>query len=338
MISKFLKKYYKIFITIILILFIIFFWKIFLILLFSFIFAYLLNPIVKIFNNKMKLPLTLSVIITLAIIIGLLVLLILNFVPFLISQFNSLNESIPSYFNKFYNTINYIKIEIAKYKIENMEVIKLILTKLETFFKVISNSILNITFSIILSIPYIILILIFSFYFLKDKDLILNYILKLFENKEEKFRVFERINHTILRYIGATLFDALLVGIVTTIGLFIIGVDYSIVLGSITGVLVLIPYIGPILSAIPPIIISYLKFHSINKVLLIILLYFSIGMINGYAIQPRIIGESTNLHPAIILILLLIGGELFGAVGLILIIPFTIILKEGVRAWWYGSS
>ncbi len=326
--KDFFKSNYNIFIWVLVLLLVIFFWKIFLILLFSAIFAYLLDPVADFMCEKLKFPRTLSVSVILVVLLFIFIYILANFIPFLIRQFSSLNSSIPGYFNDFYNAIKMVKIKIAKYNVNNLEIVKMLVTKLEFIVKIVSNTILDITIGIVSSIPYIVLIIIFMFYFLKDKVNIVNYILRFFNNKERDIKIIKRVNSSISKYIGAQLLDCLIVGVLATIGLIILRIDYPVVLGSITGILTIIPYIGPLIGAVPPLVLSYIKFHSINQVLITGIFYFVILMVNGYVIQPKIIGDSTKLHPMVVLLLLLMGGQIFGGIGLILAVPIAIIVKE----------
>ncbi len=332
MFINFIKTNYKFILLLLIILFIILFWKIFLILMFSAIFAFLINPLVEFITKKFKIPHSVSV--SLVLIIGLFLFgfILASFIPFLIRQFSSLNQSLPHYFNNFYSAINLIKIKINAYNINNIEIVKILISKTELIIKTVSNTILSFTMSLFTSIPYFILIIIFLFYFLKDKETIINYVLKLFKDKEKNIQLLSNINRAISKYVGAQLLDCLIVGILASIGLIILKIDYPIVLGSITAFLTIIPYIGPLIASIPPLVLAYIKFHSINQVLITGILYFVILMINGYVIQPKLIGDSTKLHPMVILILLLMGGQMFGGIGMILSVPAAIILKEIYRS------
>ena len=118
--------------------------------------------------------------------------------------------------------------------------------------------------------------------------------------------------------------------------LFFLKSDYTIILGVIAGVANIIPYIGPIIAAVPAVIIFYLKMTSINAVFFIILGYVLVQAIDNILLKPIIFSRTVNLHPLVVFLGLLIGGMLGNMWGLILAVPvmgsikvsFEIMLKE----------
>ena len=100
---------------------------------------------------------------------------------------------------------------------------------------------------------------------------------------------------------------------------------FSILLSLCNGIFNIIPYFGPILGGIPIVVIAFLE--SKSKGLWILVLLFLIQQIEGNILSPKITGESTNIHPLIIIILLLIGDKAYGIVGMVIVIPIAVIIK-----------
>jgi len=115
-----------------------------------------------------------------------------------------------------------------------------------------------------------------------------------------------------------------IIGALSFIGLSLIGVPYALVLALIAGVLELIPYIGPMLSAIPAILIGATVSPTIA--IFTFILYFLIQEFENYLIVPKVMEKSVGLHPVIIIIAAVIGGQLAGIAGMILAVPIATII------------
>jgi predicted PurR-regulated permease PerM len=132
--------------------------------------------------------------------------------------------------------------------------------------------------------------------------------------------------HLILSgFIQGQLITALIIGIMETIGLSLIGVKYSLVLGLIGGIANIIPYFGPIIGAIPAVAIALID--SPVKVLWTILVFIIIQQIDNSFISPKIIEGKLGLHPVTTILAVLVGGEFFGIFGMLVSVPITAIAK-----------
>lgn len=126
--------------------------------------------------------------------------------------------------------------------------------------------------------------------------------------------------------------DMVIVGILFTVALFIIGVPFALLFGILAGLLALIPFVGPVISVIPPILVSLIE--DPVMALWVLLSYFVIQGVESYLIQPVVMSHAVALHPAAIVFTLLISGTLFGAVGLLIGIPLVAALYVLVRELW----
>ena len=125
----------------------------------------------------------------------------------------------------------------------------------------------------------------------------------------------------------------LIIGFLSFVVLYAIGVPYALVLAIIAGTLELVPYIGPILSAIPAVIIALTV--SPTMAALTFILYFFIQEFENYLIVPKVMEKSVGLHPIVTIIAAIIGGQLAGIIGMILAIPITtivFIIAEDIKA------
>jgi predicted PurR-regulated permease PerM len=119
----------------------------------------------------------------------------------------------------------------------------------------------------------------------------------------------------------------LIVGFLNSIGLLIIGVPHPFLFGFIASILTFIPYVGIMVSSLLPITVSWITYNSIWYPLGVILVFAIVQLLEAYIIFPIAVGKRLKINTLVIIIVIIIGGILWGAVGMILFIPFTSILK-----------
>jgi predicted PurR-regulated permease PerM len=173
----------------------------------------------------------------------------------------------------------------------------------------------------------IILTPILTYYFLVDKRYFKEKIINIIPKKYKKDTIMlsKEIDTSLTLFIRGRLLMSLYVGVATTIMLLIIGVDFAIVIGFITGFADIIPYIGPLLGYIPAVFFAAIS----NPIKIIWVSIFSlfIQWAENNILAPKIIGESMDMHPLIILLSIIIGGGVFGVFGMILSVPVVAIIK-----------
>lgn len=136
-------------------------------------------------------------------------------------------------------------------------------------------------------------------------------------------------NDVVLAYVRGQLVVAAIVGVLSGLGLALIGVNFAALLGLITAIGDLVPTLGPILAGIPTLLIAVLERPILG--LWAVLVLVGVQQLENLFIGPRVVGESVRLSPAAIIVLLVIAGELFGLLGLLLVVPITAYLRDVVR-------
>lgn len=171
----------------------------------------------------------------------------------------------------------------------------------------------------------------FAFFLLKDMHLIKKSILSYIPNKyfEIVALLFYKIGNSIQLYIRGQLIDASFVGIATGIGLTIVGFPYALLVGLVAGIGNFVPYFGPILGAIPAILIILVtpEWATGSGIGLVVGVFLFVQVVETIFVYPAAVGNSVNLHPLIVVLALLVGGELAGILGMIVMIPTVAILK-----------
>ena len=231
-------------------------------------------------------------------------------------------HEIKSFLANFPQYINAIKDFIATTPLVNNSQLAQIdigdfITSTSTFTSKFVNQSINFSINFATAIIYLIAALIIIFYFMADKDIVKKGYLSLFpaDMKQRAEEIIDTISKKIGGYVIAQLATISSVGIIMTIGLLLIGVDYAILLGLITAVLDLIPVIGPFLALLICLITAY---KAGPLVLLLIIVIFAIAQIaENNLVRPYIFGKFLDLHPLIIYLSLLITAQYLGIVGVI---------------------
>jgi len=130
----------------------------------------------------------------------------------------------------------------------------------------------------------------------------------------------------IRNYISVKVFVSFLTGLLTAVALFTLGLDLAIVFGVLAFLLNFIPSIGSVVSAFLPLPVAMMQFDSGTRILLVLLIPGTIQMVLGNVVEPKMTGESLNLHPITVLLSLIFWGMLWGMAGMVLAAPITAVI------------
>jgi predicted PurR-regulated permease PerM len=134
----------------------------------------------------------------------------------------------------------------------------------------------------------------------------------------------------LFRYIRGQLLLGLIVGTAVGVGLTYMDVQLSLALGVFAGITELIPFIGPWIGAVPGVLM--VAATDSDQIIPVMALYLIVQQVENNLLVPRVQGQSVDLHPAMVILLLLVGGAVFGFIGLLFIVPLVAILRE---LFWY---
>ena len=169
----------------------------------------------------------------------------------------------------------------------------------------------------------------FAFFMLLDGQVVTKQIMSLVPNNFFEFalNLQHQMNAQLGDFIRARLFEAGLVGVAVWLGLTIIGFPYAVLLGVFGGLTNLIPYIGPIIGAVPAILIAVVNQASGLEILVVVGVYGVAQLIDNFLIIPLMVAKIVNLHPVTVVIVIIIGAQFAGILGMIISIPVACILK-----------
>ncbi|CDZ74921.1 putative membrane protein [Peptoniphilus sp. ING2-D1G] len=172
----------------------------------------------------------------------------------------------------------------------------------------------------------IVLIFIFTFYFTVDKDKFKNSIIRNIPHKykDDILYVSSRINRAMLDFVKGRMLMAIIVGFLTMLYLLILNVDFAIVIGLITCIADIIPYIGPFLGFLPAVLFAFIE--SPMKAVWVGILFVLLQWAENNIIAPKLLSDKTGLNPLLILISIIVGGATMGVFGMIFAVPIASVI------------
>jgi predicted PurR-regulated permease PerM len=298
-------------------------------------FALLINPMMIFFEKKFKLSRLLNIFLCYIIIFTFIFIGGKIFIPTIVNTLNTLIKEIPYYITMIEEFLNkyisqaYILEGFIPHLQNNLNVILKELLNLfsKTYYDIILYifSITSILFNIIMGI-------ILSIYMLYDKEKISLGFKKLLyctttQNKADNIINFFIMCHNIFyHYIMGRILDAAIIGVLAFIGFkFILKIDNSLFLSFIVFLTDIIPYFGPFIGAIIPVAMSLTQ--GPIKAFWVIVFIFVLQQIDGNIIGPKIMGDQVGLSPLWIISAVLLGGSLFGIIGVFLSVPIAAVIK-----------
>lgn len=195
------------------------------------------------------------------------------------------------------------------------------------------------------TLSFFVLIPIYIFFFLLNRKQLSNFIHKwLAEHYEENGgsqEIVQNIKSSLFHYLKGLLSIMTISGTLTFIGLYFIGLEYALFMGTLTALLTPIPYIGVTISAFIPITLALLTKDSLWYVGGVIIVFAIVQFTENYILTPKIMGKSVNVNPMIIVIALFVFGSILGVLGMIMTVPIMAIVKvitnkiPNLKAWDY---
>lgn len=297
---------------------------------FSIIFYYLLNPMVDWLEHK-----RFSRNSAIAFLFSILVLIIvggMNFiVPVIRSQLETLVESWPAYWNTLMQQLDSLlntgaftdfMDQLGETTIletltnQTTQVVNLTMGGLGSLIGTVTQ-----IFITLFTVPFVL------YYLLRDGEKIPPFITKYvpIKARPKVSELFTAINRQVSFYVRGQLIVAISVGFIFWIGFSIVGLDFALTLGIFAGFMNLIPYLGSFIASIPALIIAIV--HSPFMLVKVLIVFGVEQILENRIISPQIIGNTLKIHPVNIIFLLLIGGRLFGLMGVIFGIPGYAIIK-----------
>ncbi|MEK7115165.1 MAG: AI-2E family transporter [Patescibacteria group bacterium] len=176
-------------------------------------------------------------------------------------------------------------------------------------------------------------VLVLSFYLTVGKDGVEKFLTATLPSAYEDYvlDLYHRTKSKIGRWLKGQIVLSLVVGVVVFIGLWLLGVNYSLLIGILAGIFELIPFVGPIFSGATAILLA--SSESLSTAFYVFILFIVVQQIENHVMVPAVMRFTTALNPVVVLIAILLGGKVLGLVGLILAVPVAVFVQELVEDW-----
>jgi putative permease len=221
--------------------------------------------------------------------------------------------------------------------LKNPGIISQILGWAEKFIQTLLHRSIELLPSILPLAIALVLIPFMTFFLLKDGRRLKKSFVAMLPNRyfEMTVSLLHKIDCQLGNYIRGQLLVSLCIGTLAAAALAILDIPYFLLIGGAAGLANMIPYFGPIVGAIPAVILNIVAKGSLAAALPVIAAFLLIRLIDDTLISPNILGRSLQIHPLLVIIVIFTGGEMFGVLGLLLCIPVTGIIKVSIQqlAW-----
>ncbi|MCD9188749.1 MAG: AI-2E family transporter [Pyrinomonadaceae bacterium] len=296
--------------------------------------AYLINPLVKLIREPFKarnlgkfMPRALAIAISYLLVFTVLGVGIGYLAPRIAEQSRTFGTNVPTYTTNLQNNLNDFNRRLDRMRISDAAQ-KQINDKINSFLSEAGTYLTNvagaIAINLVLYTPWFVLVPILSFFFLKDADLFRIGVLRFFPSGRWRGRVDSvmlDVNNTLAAYARAQLISCFLIGTVCTIGFYILGNNYALLLGILAGIFEFVPLIGPL--AIGIIATTVAGFESGSQAAWTAAFLAVFRIIHDYVTYPRIVREGIHLHPLAIILSVLAGEQVAGIQGVFIAIPIV---------------
>lgn len=295
--------------------------------------ALLLNTVLSYIEERFHLKRYQGLLIVYITFIGILAISVVTLFPRIYSSLSSLINELPVYIRQIdvflgevnnylrdYNATIAQAIDFSRFEERYSGWVELAVLSSVSYVSSFTMTLINFLIGIVISI-----------YLLKDKEVFarmfkrLLYALLPVGTAKTTIDIFQEMDYIFKRYIIGKSLDCLIIGVLAVIGLLIIGAPYALLLGVIVGVLNFIPYVGPLLGMIPAFIITY--FYDPFTAVLVLLFIFLLQQFDGLWLGPKILGDSVGITPFWVITSIIIGGSLFGLVGMFVSVPITAMIQ-----------
>ncbi|HEY4694664.1 MAG TPA: AI-2E family transporter [Candidatus Nanoarchaeia archaeon] len=239
--------------------------------------------------------------------------------PPLIVQVREFVNNLPEYINRF--TYLYVNNQIPG--IDNRDIASILTSRIDS---ILGNA-LSFLVSTVNVIVNFITIAVISFYMLLERDRIKNNLFRLFPNlpKDQVTNLAHKVERQLGNWLKGEVMLMIIIGVATYVGLRLLGVEYALPLAIIAGLLEAIPVVGPILSAVPALLIT-VTISPISAIG-VGLLYILIQQLENNIVVPKVMQNATGLDPLLTIVSILIGANLFGLAGAIVAVPTAAIVQ-----------
>ena len=297
-------------------------------------FAYLINPLVDFIHRPFKegrfagaMPRPAAIALSFLLVIGVLAVGIGSLAPEVADQAKAFVTNVPTYTSNIQTGIIDINHRLDRMGVSDSlqtTINERINNALDTAGTTVTGFLTSGAIFLVTYLPWLVLIPILAFFFLKDASMFRLALLRMFPAGDWRIRadsVMTDVNTTLAAYTRAQLISCVMIGAICTIGFYILGNNYALLLGVVAGIFEFVPIIGPLAIGITATVVA--GFESGTQAVLTAIFLGVLRVAQDYAIYPRIIREGVHLHPLAVILSVLAGEQVAGIPGVFIAIPIV---------------
>lgn len=297
--------------------------------------AYLLEGIVSASENK-HIPRFAAVVIVFLTFSAFVIFFLIALMPLLYQQIVELVQQLPIMINRAQGEILRLPEIYPTFVSEKQvkEIIVVIRSELITYGQeILSTSVASLV-GLITVVVYLILVPLLVFFFLKDKDTIIQWVTQFLPRERHlSTQVWREVDIEIGNYIRGKFLEIFILGIASYVTFTVMGLNYALLLSVLMGLSVIIPYVGATLVTFPVMIVAYFQWGVEQEFIYVMTAYFIMQAIDGVILVPLLFSEVVNLHPIAIIVAILFFGGFWGFWGVFFAIPLATLVQSVLNAW-----
>ena len=303
--------------------------------------AYLMEGQIRLLV-RLKLPRIIAVLIVFSIFFLLLNLLLFKLLPNLVSELSRVSKEIP----RITETLKGLMLKVSNYLSDFVDadfaesiLVGLVEVAQEYAAEAVSALLQGGLPGLISVMVYLLLVPFLVFFFMKDKDLLLQSFIRFLPQKRGLInRVLREVETAVGGYIRGKFLEMLLLGVTSYLGFVFIGFKYAFLIGILTGLSVLIPFLGLAVVTVPVLVLGLFQWGLSWDATQPLVVYAVLQILDGNAVAPLILGETVKVHPTTIMLAVLFFGSLWGVVGVFFAVPLWVLVKSVVEAVLFNDK
>ncbi len=285
--------------------------------------------------SQLGVPRPLSVIATFSLFVASIVLLLFGLVPLVSKQLSQLITNLPEMLNKAQQLILTLP---TRYPMFGNDHLKEMVAGFNAELVNLGQTLLSVSLASVIDVftlmVFLVVVPLLVFFLLKDKQKIVNWMQRFLpEGEGLAYQVWRDVDVKMGNYIRGKLLEILIVGLATYIPLAIMGLNYAATLSLFVGLSVIIPYVGAVAVTIPVALIAWFQWGTSSEFVTVMIAYLTVQFLDGNILVPLLFSEVVDMHPAAIIIAVLVFGGLWGVWGVFFAIPLATLIQSVLNAW-----
>ncbi len=302
----------------------------------SMVIAYLLEGVVLQFQRQLRMPRLLAVLVVFMLFIAFVLFLLLGLLPLASRQLTQLIQQLPNMIIHGQNLLLSLPAQYPEFITEAqvLEVINAVRAEIATWGQKILSWSLAAGMGMMTVVIYLVLLPLLVFFFLKDKELILDWLHSFLPSDHTLAQqVWREVDRQMGNYVRGKFLEIVVVWVMTFAAFAYLGLQFAMLLALMVGLSVIVPYIGAVVVTAPVALVAFFQWGWGPDFLWLLGVYLVIQGLDGNVLVPLLFSEVVDLHPIAIITAVLVFGGLWGFWGVFFAIPLATVVQSILKAW-----